>query len=318
MSAESITKAARSSLRHRADRPETGFDLATLAIPMVFVAAAVGFVIIGGGNLELGPTEAKLGLSAVEPLGPFGQSLGGWDPGVWVGSVLPSRIWATASGMWNAAIVRWPAVIAGIVIGLFLVRSLRKAMGPRSACLMAMCWFGGVALIDRSADAGLDLFQTARPFGVELLQFFLQIGIFLLGVGQLLGHQRVAGRGWQRHVPERFIFPVLRDRFGQAVELADVLAQAVLRLFSWRLRLGQALADQLAEVFFLRRQDLAQFRLLGEAFGQGLFQIGQPGAQARHLGVLFSRSLLEAFQPVAVAAYLGHVLGHLEICGLEP
>ncbi len=157
MSAESITKAARSSLRHRADRPETGFDLATLAIPMVFVAAAVGFVIIGGGNLELGPTEAKLGLSAVEPLGPFGQSLGGWDPGVWVGSVIPSRIWATASGMWNAAIVRWPAVIAGIVIGLFLVRSMRKAMGPRSACLMAVCWFGGVALIDRSADAGLDL-----------------------------------------------------------------------------------------------------------------------------------------------------------------
>jgi len=157
MSVEPMTSADRPALRLRADQPERSFDLARLGMPAVFVAAAVGFVIIGGGNLDLGPTEAKVGLSAVEPLGPFGQILGGWDPSLWVGTVFPSRLWAVVSGMGNAAIVRWPAAIAAIVIGLFLVRSVRATMGSRTACLVALCWFGGVAMIDRSADAGLEL-----------------------------------------------------------------------------------------------------------------------------------------------------------------
>jgi hypothetical protein len=157
MSVDLSSTSARPSLRLRADRHEREFDLASIAVPAAFVVAAVGFVIIGGGNLDLGPNEAKIGLSAVEPIGPFGQSLGGWDPSVWVGSVLPSRAWQAASGMWNAAIVRWPAAIAAILIGLFIVRSVRAAAGARAACLATLCWFGSLAVIDRSADAGLDL-----------------------------------------------------------------------------------------------------------------------------------------------------------------
>ena len=42
-----------------------------LGMELVFLLAAAGFVLIGGGSLELGTTEAKLGLSALEPIGPF-------------------------------------------------------------------------------------------------------------------------------------------------------------------------------------------------------------------------------------------------------
>ncbi len=147
----------RPSSRLRIDLPDAEERSGVLNLVVAFAAAAVGFVVVGGGSLDLGPAEAKLGLSAVEPLGPFGQSLGGWEPGVWVGSVLPSRAWATVGGMWDAAIVRWPGAIAGIVVGLFLARAMKAALGVRAACLATLCWFGGVALVDRSADAGVDL-----------------------------------------------------------------------------------------------------------------------------------------------------------------
>jgi hypothetical protein len=123
----------------------------------VFVLAAAGFVLLGGGSLDVGPTEAKLGLSAVEPVGPFGQALGAWEPGVWVGSVLPSKLWSLVGGMTTGPIVRWPAAIAGAAVGLFLCRAMRRAIGTRAATLLALAWFGQLALIDRSADAGLDL-----------------------------------------------------------------------------------------------------------------------------------------------------------------
>jgi hypothetical protein len=158
MSADpSTTLGARPSLRHRADTPAGLGDLRGLLGPAVFLAAAAGFVLVGGGNLDLGPTEAKVGISAVEQIGPFGQTLGGWEPGVWVGSVLPSKIWAVLGRMNDAAIVRWPTAIAGILIGFVLCRGMRRALGPKASALTALCLFGGLALIDRSADAGLDL-----------------------------------------------------------------------------------------------------------------------------------------------------------------
>ena len=75
---------------------------------------------------------------------------------VWVGSVLPCRLWALA-GISTAAIVRWPAAIAAILAGFVLARSLKEGLGVRAACLGVLCWFGSVGLIDRSADAGIDL-----------------------------------------------------------------------------------------------------------------------------------------------------------------
>ena len=159
MFADASTSAAenRPRLRLRADRPIAPIDAKSLILPAVFTATAIGFVVIGGGNLDLGPVDAKLGLSAVEPLGPFGQAFGGWEPAVWVGSVLPSRIWAAISGMQTAAIVRWPAAIAGMLIGLVLVRSLKAVLCGRAALLGMLCWFGGIGLMDRSGDLGLEL-----------------------------------------------------------------------------------------------------------------------------------------------------------------
>jgi hypothetical protein len=157
MSAEPSTASLRPSFRLRADAPISQLGFRGLAGPLVFVATAVGFVLIGGGNLDLGPTEAKLGLSAIEPISPFGQTLGGWEPSVWVGSVLPSKLWSAVGGLKNAAIVRWPSAIAGIILGYLLCRSMRLSLCPRASALTALCWFGGLALIDRSADAGLDL-----------------------------------------------------------------------------------------------------------------------------------------------------------------
>jgi hypothetical protein len=132
-------------------------DLQKIAVPAVFVLTVIGFVIIGGGNLELGPIEAKIGNSAVEPLGPYGQTLGAWEPSVWVGTVLPSRLWNLASGMWDAAIVRWPSVIAAILCGFALVRSCKLTTNARTAILASFAWFGAIAVIDRSADAGLEM-----------------------------------------------------------------------------------------------------------------------------------------------------------------
>ena len=79
MSADPMSSASRASLRRlRADTPEVEVEEEEspgrlLGMELVFLLAAVGFVLVGGGSLELGTTEAKVGLSALEPLGPFGQ-----------------------------------------------------------------------------------------------------------------------------------------------------------------------------------------------------------------------------------------------------
>ena len=164
MSADPKSSAQRASLRRlRADAPDAVEAEAEespgrlLGMELVFLLTAAGFVLFGGGSLELGPTEARLGLSAVEPIGPFGQALGGWEPAVWVGSVLPSRLWSVLGGVSGDAIVRWPSAVAGVVVGLFLCRSMKRTVGTRAAALLALAWFGQLALIDRSADAGVDL-----------------------------------------------------------------------------------------------------------------------------------------------------------------
>ncbi|MDR3636174.1 MAG: hypothetical protein P4L84_20400 [Isosphaeraceae bacterium] len=163
MSAEPAA-AARSNHRLRADKPVQGLVLsperARRAAPWLILAAlAGGFVLTGGGNLDLGPLEARIGLSAAEPLGPFGQMYGGWEPAVWPAQVAPSALWAWAEGGYYpaAASVRWPSAIAGVLAGLILARRAGKALGVAASLWVGLCWFSSLALIDRSAGAGLDL-----------------------------------------------------------------------------------------------------------------------------------------------------------------
>jgi len=116
------------------------------------------FVLFGGGKLDPGPIESRLGLAAAERLGPFGQVFGSWDPSVWVGQLVPSLLWAWGEGgMPTSASVRWPAAIAGVAVGLILARRASSVLGGRAGVLVGLCWYGSLALMDRSAGAGLDL-----------------------------------------------------------------------------------------------------------------------------------------------------------------
>jgi hypothetical protein len=116
-------------------------------------------VALGAENLDLGPVEVRLGLASGEQLGPLGQVFGYWAPDLWPAQVFPSLALAhlEAGGRPTSASVRWPAALAGMIAGFILVRRMSSLAGGRAGVLVALCWFGSLALIDRSADAGIDL-----------------------------------------------------------------------------------------------------------------------------------------------------------------
>lgn len=123
----------------------------------VLAVLATGFVLLGGGRLDLGLTESRLGLAAQGSPGPLGQVFGGWDPSIWIGRLLPSLIWSWGEGfMPSSASVRWPEAIAGIALGLVLARRAVLTINGRAALLIGVCWFGSLGLIDRSSVTGLD------------------------------------------------------------------------------------------------------------------------------------------------------------------
>jgi hypothetical protein len=133
-------------------------DWKALIRGLAVIALAAWFVGLGGGKLDLGPIESRLGIAAAEAFGPFGQVFGGWDPALWPLPVALSRIWALGEGgIPSSASVRWPAVIAGVAAGFLLTRRMYRTVGARASVILGFCWFGSVALIDRSAGAGLDL-----------------------------------------------------------------------------------------------------------------------------------------------------------------
>ena len=151
------TPAIRPSARLRADVPEGDVILSKLARPAVAGLAAV-FVLIGGANLELGPAEARVGLASGDPVGPFGRTLGYWDPSTWPLPVALGRLWAWCEEVGpTQGAVRWPSAIAGVLIGFVLARRGRQRIGPRAGLLIATCWYGSFALMDRSSGLGLDL-----------------------------------------------------------------------------------------------------------------------------------------------------------------
>lgn len=124
------------------------------------------FVLIGGGNLDLGPIEARLGLAAAEGFGPLGRVFGGWEPGTWPAQLAASAVWAWGEGgIPTSASVRWPAAIAGLAAGLILARRMMSVLGLRAGLIVGVCWFGSVALIDRSAGAGLDMIAGLATIG---------------------------------------------------------------------------------------------------------------------------------------------------------
>ena len=126
---------------------------------LIMVGLALFFVILGAINLDLGPAEARLGLAAGEKPGPLGQVFGYWAPDLWPAQVIPSFMLGRleAFGRPSSAAVRWPAALAGILAGWMIARSMANALGLRAGVLFGICWFGSLALIDRSSATGLDL-----------------------------------------------------------------------------------------------------------------------------------------------------------------
>jgi hypothetical protein len=125
---------------------------------LAVIAVALGFVVVGGAGLDPGDIEARLGIAASEPFGPLGQVFGGWEPSLWPAPVALAQLWALGEGRTpSAASIRWPAAIAGVAAGFLLSRRFYRVIGARASLMMSLCWFGSIALIDRSAGAGIDL-----------------------------------------------------------------------------------------------------------------------------------------------------------------
>jgi hypothetical protein len=141
-----------------------------------FAALALGFVILGVDGLDLGPEEARLGLAAGGSVGPLGQVFGYWALDLWPGEVLPTMALARLGSATRAssAVVRWPAALAAIFAGWLLVRGMHRALGHRAAIWVGVCWFGCLAVIDRSAGTGLHM---------------------ILGVATLAAIERLLSRG---------------------------------------------------------------------------------------------------------------------------
>ncbi len=150
-------------LKLKAHRPDTASQsispgLAQSRARLGLIGMALFFVILGAINLDLNGEEARLGLAAGERFGPIGQVFGYWAPDIWPARFLPSLALGRleAFGRPSEAAVRWPAALAGIFAGWIVARGMLNALGLRSALIFGLCWFGSLALIDRSAVTGID------------------------------------------------------------------------------------------------------------------------------------------------------------------
>lgn len=132
-------------------------SLQAWAAPILWVMA-IGFVLLGGGNLELGPIDARQGLAAGESFGPLGQFCGSWAPDLWPGRIAASRFAALfeAGGRPTPGSVLWPAALAAVAIGWTLARRMTGVMGRRAGLWVGLCWLGCLGMIDHSGGTGLE------------------------------------------------------------------------------------------------------------------------------------------------------------------
>lgn len=151
-----LTTSAPRLRRLRVDMNETDPRRLTFAAWLVVLALGGVFVLVSAGDLDLDAQQARLGLSASEPFGPLGQALGGWDPSAWPGKVALVQLWASLQGPSHPGVVRWPAALATLGIGLIVARRLTRVLGVRAGLLGACCLFGSLGLIDHSSSLGID------------------------------------------------------------------------------------------------------------------------------------------------------------------
>ncbi len=134
---------------------------------LVLAVLAVLFVAIGAVSLDVDRQDARLGLAAGERVGPMGQILGYWAPDLWPAQVIPSQVLfrLSSGGRPTLGAVRWPAAVASILGGWLLAWGMSRTLGNRAAIFFGFCWFGSLALMDRSAAAGLDMILGLAMLG---------------------------------------------------------------------------------------------------------------------------------------------------------
>jgi hypothetical protein len=119
---------------------------------------AIVFVVVGTGQLDLGPVDARVGLAAGEPFGPLGRVYGYWTPDLWPGLVAASKVAVLleAGGRATPGSVHWPAALAAVAIGWLMARRMLRTAGFRAGLWLAVCWFGSLGVIDHSGGTGLE------------------------------------------------------------------------------------------------------------------------------------------------------------------
>jgi hypothetical protein len=160
------TSVLRPTLRLRADLPDRPDAWPSPTTRPVVLALAAGFVLFGAASLDLAPAEARLGMASGEGVSPYGRVFGYWDPSLWPLSVAFGQVWSYFEELGPTQnVVRWPAAIAGALIGVVLARRARLTMGRRAGVLVALAWYGSFALMDRSSTSGLDLIAGLGTVG---------------------------------------------------------------------------------------------------------------------------------------------------------
>ena len=117
-------------------------------------------MVVGAIDLDLGPVEARLGTGGRRTTrARWARSSATGPPTCGRPRSCPVSCSAQLEpgGRPSSAAVRWPAAFAGIIAGWMLARRMCTALGIRAGVLFGVCWFGSLALIDRSAASGLDL-----------------------------------------------------------------------------------------------------------------------------------------------------------------
>jgi hypothetical protein len=133
----------------------------------------------------------------------------------------------------TTAAVRWPAVVAGVFLGLLLARRGATLLGGRAGVLVGLCWSGCLGLIDRSEAAGLEL---------------------VAGLGTVAALDRVLGRGADMVAGFWLALAFLSGGWPPlaVVALATIVIGRGGRGLSWRLALPPLIAAAIWSAWSLR------------------------------------------------------------------
>jgi hypothetical protein len=297
---------------HRADQPRRNLldiDPEQATAWACAIACAIIFTLLGAGGLDLGSAEARLGLAAGGQIGPFGQVYGYWAPDLWPVPVFTSQVWAffEENGRATTAAVRWPAAIAGVIAGLILAARLMETARPRAGVFFALCWFGSLAMIDRSSSTGLDLFLGLAS--VAALDRMLSKGSdWVAGLWAAVGF--LSG-GWPPLVIIGLAVIVIGRKsadFSYKLLVPPLIAAAAWSAWALRVAPTEAWASALAMPLTMKPSWYLAFGVVGIGLPWSLFASIYPTSAVRAHCKPATRSLVKNWLQIALAAIIAGTL----------